>query len=111
IAGYYAAHRKEALKRGLLPRSGVEESFSPTGGTEFRVTAKKESNFGTVVFLMMWFGAVAAMAHFGLPCVFPLIMGGIGALILFFLVDQWIGVTTIQVDHSGITARRTWFGN
>lgn len=58
---------------------------------------------GSTVFLLIWIGATVLQVYLGAPVIFPIIFGFFGILILFGVLDLWMGVSRVNVDAGTLT--------
>ena len=68
---------------------------------------------GLTLFLLLWLGAIVAMVLLGAPLVFPIVFGLFAILLIWAVLDQWLGVSrvtagdgAVRVATGLITARR-----
>ena len=60
------------------------------------------------VFTLIWAAAIWATIAFDAPLIFPIIFGGFGALLVFLVIDQWVGVGRVTADRDGVTIAKGW---
>ena len=53
------------------------------------------------VFTLIWAAAIWATIAFDAPVIFPIVFGAFGVLLLFLVIDQWIGVARVTADRDG----------
>jgi len=63
---------------------------------------------GLTAFTLIWLGATWATIAFGAPLLFPIVFGAFGLLLLFLVLDQWLGVARVTADQTGVTAAKGW---
>jgi hypothetical protein len=59
-------------------------------------------------FTLIWGGATWATIAFDAPLLFPIVFGALGLLLVFAVIDQWIGVTRVVADRTGVTVAKGW---
>ncbi|MEP6688673.1 MAG: hypothetical protein ABJC36_10020, partial [Gemmatimonadales bacterium] len=79
-------------------------------GTEIYFPAARNPGMaaGLTVFTLIWTGATWATIAFGAPLFFPVVFGAFGLLLMFMVIDQWIGVTRVTADRIGVTVASGW---
>jgi hypothetical protein len=60
------------------------------------------------VFTLIWAAAVWATIAFDAPLIFPIVFGGFGVLLVFLVIDQWMGVARVTADRGGVTIAKGW---
>ena len=108
---------EEAVGDGLTFASEPEPAFdlkdatfiqrtSPLGGVEyyFPPRSQKRGAVGSTIFLLIWLGVLAAMAHFEVWPFFQVVWGLFAVLILLAVLDAWFGSSTIRVEDGQIHA-------
>jgi hypothetical protein len=112
FAAFEQRHRGEAARHTIAPASGVEITRLPGGGEQFRIHAKKTlgGSIGSLLFLLVWNGAIAAMIHFGAPWGIPAVFIVLDLLFIASALDYLLGRTTIEVDAKGVRATKRWVG-
>ena len=112
FAAFEQRHRSEAARHEVAPASGVRIARLPGGGEEFHIEAKK--TFGSVtqslLFLLAWNAAIAAMIYFHTPWGLPAFFIAIDLLLLVGTVNFFFGKTTIRVDTAGVRVHKKIFG-
>ena len=58
---------------------------------------------GVSVFFAIWAGAIWFMLHVGAPLLFPIVFGLFQLILLYMLLELWLGVTKVTVDAGAIT--------
>jgi len=58
---------------------------------------------GVSVFFAIWAGAIWFMLHVGAPMLFPIVFGLFQLILLYMLLELWLGVTKLTVDAGTIT--------
>ncbi len=79
-------------------------------GTEIYFPAARNPGMAVslTVFTLIWAAAIWATIAFDAPLIFPIVFGAFGALLLFLVLDQWMGVTRVTADRSGVTIAKGW---
>ena len=79
-------------------------------GTEIYFPAARNPGAaaGLTAFTLIWAGATWATIAFGAPLLFPVVFGAFGLLLLFLVIDQWLGVARVTADQTGVTVARGW---
>lgn len=60
------------------------------------------------VFTLIWAAALWATIAFDAPVIFPIVFGAFGILLLFLVIDQWMGVARVTADRDGVTIAKGW---
>ena len=89
------------------PESGISVEGNEI---HIRTRARAKDTMTTLIFCILWFGAVALMLKLGAPIVFPLAFGVFGLLVVYAVIDSLLGHSTIRADRSGIVWQRAWIG-
>lgn len=113
FAMFEQRHRADAARQAIAPAAGVEISRLPGGGEQFRINAKRKfsSNLGSLMFLIIWNAAIAAMIHFDAPWGFPAVFIVIDLLLIAASIDYFFGRSTVSVNATGVQVRKEWFGS
>lgn len=64
----------------------------------------------TSIFIVIWFGALAAFRSFGVPLLIVLFFAAIGSLVFVMVGDFLLRHTTLTSEGRSIKVRHTWFG-
>ena len=84
-------------------------------GTEivFPAARNRGAAVGLTGFLLLWLGATAGTVLLGAPLLFPIVFGLFAVLLLWAVLDQWLGVSrvtagdgTVRVASGLLTAGR-----
>jgi hypothetical protein len=112
VATYRLAHREEFVRRELPPDSQVTIEPLPSGGFEFRIRPRRDfgSIAGSMLFLIIWCGAIALMLNLGAPILFPIFFALFALLILVGMIDAFFGRSVITAERAGLVIRRSWLG-
>ena len=81
-------------------RRGTEIYFPPARNPGMAVSL--------TVFTLIWAAAIWATIAFDAPLIFPIVFGGFGVLLVFLLIDQWMGVARVTADRGGVTIAKGW---
>jgi hypothetical protein len=97
-----ADYRQPVGSRILVSRTrrGTEIYFPPARNPGMAASL--------TVFTLIWAGAIWATIAFDAPLIFPIIFGGFGALLVFLVMDQWVGVARVTADRDGVTIAKGW---
>jgi hypothetical protein len=97
-----ADYRQPAGSRILVSRTrrGTEIYFPPARNPGMAASL--------TVFTLIWAAAIWATIAFDAPLIFPSVFGGFGALLLFLVIDQWMGVARVTADRDGVTIAKGW---
>ncbi|MCU1230793.1 MAG: hypothetical protein JWO97_3677 [Acidobacteria bacterium] len=112
VATYRLAHREEFVRRELPPDSQVTIEPLPSGGFEFRIRPRRDfgSIAGSMLFLIIWCGAIALMLKLDAPIVFPIFFAFFALLILLGMIDAFFGRSVVTAERAGLSIRRSWLG-
>ncbi len=91
----------------LLRLSRVEVEPLSGGGHRFHFPMARYPGqaAGLTLFLALWGGAIALMLHLDAPFLFPLAFGLFGMLILFGVLDLWLGIQQIDASPRDLVLR------
>lgn len=92
------------------PASHITVTPMPTGGEEFHVGPATTGRLGFILFMIIWFGIIGVMVHFGAPLFFTVIFGLIGMVIVLIGIDWMLGRSFVRADRTTLSIRRTWLG-
>jgi hypothetical protein len=81
-------------------RRGTEIYFPPARNTGFAI--------GITVFTAIWTGAIALAVALHAPIVFPIVFGVIELLLVYILLDAWLGVTRVTAGDGQVTIATGW---
>jgi hypothetical protein len=97
-----ADYRQPAGSRILVSRT--------RRGTEIFFPAARNPGMAAslTVFTLIWAAALWATIAFDAPLIFPIVFGGFGALLVFLVIDQWMGVARVTADRDGVTIAKGW---
>jgi hypothetical protein len=97
-----ADYRQPAGSRILVSRT--------RRGTEIFFPAARNPGLAAslTVFTLIWAVAIWATIVFDAPLIFPIVFGGFGALLVFLVIDQWMGVARVTADQDGVTIAKGW---
>jgi hypothetical protein len=73
-------------------------------GTEivFPAGRNRGAAIGLTLFLLLWLGAIAAMIVLGAPLVFPIVFGLFAVLLVWAVLDQWLGVSRVTAGDGAV---------
>jgi hypothetical protein len=74
-------------------------------GTEIAFPAARNPGAaaGVSAFFVIWGGAIWFMLHVGAPVLFPIVFGLFQLLLLYMVLELWLGVTRVTVDAGAVT--------
>ena len=100
----------EPFSRSANSRVQVRDSV--TGGREFIFPAAGSAwvAFSTLLFLLLWGGAIWLTIHFKAPIIFPVVLSLFGLLICWGTVEFWFKDSRVCIDASGIVVRHRRLG-
>jgi hypothetical protein len=81
-------------------RRGTEIYFPPARNTGFAV--------GISSFTALWMGAIALTIVLHAPLLFPIVFGLFGLLLVFMVLDAWLGVTRVTAGDGQVTVATGW---
>jgi hypothetical protein len=81
-------------------RRGTEIYFPPARNIGFAI--------GITVFTAIWLGAIALMLALHAPVLFPIVFGLFALLLIYFLLDSWLGVTRVTAGDGEVTIAHGW---
>jgi hypothetical protein len=86
------------------PESRIRVSTNRRG-TEIAFPAARNPGAaaGVSVFFVIWGAAIWFMLHVGAPVLFPIVFGLFQVLLLFMVLELWLGVSRVTVDSSAVT--------
>jgi hypothetical protein len=76
-------------------RRGTEIVFPPA--------RNRGAAIGLTLFLLLWLGATAATVLLGAPIVFPLVFGLFAILLIWGVLDQWLGVSRVTAGDGAVS--------
>jgi hypothetical protein len=86
------------------PESRIRVSTNRRG-TEIAFPAARNPGAaaGVSVFFAIWGAAIWFMIHVGAPVLFPIVFGLFQLILLYLVLELWLGVTRVTVDSSAVT--------
>ena len=81
-------------------RRGTEIYFPPARNPGFAI--------GIKVFTAIWLGAIALMLTLHAPILFPIVFGLFALLLVYFLLEAWLGVTRVTAGDGQVTVATGW---
>ena len=86
------------------PESKIRVSTSRRG-TEIAFPAARNPGAaaGVSVFFAIWSVAIWFMIHMGAPVLFPIVFGLFQLILLYMVLELWLGVARVTVDSSAVT--------
>ena len=81
-------------------RRGTEIYFPPARNPGFAI--------GITVFTAIWMGAIALAVVLHAPILFPIVFGLVALLLIYFLLDAWLGVTRVVAGDGQVTIATGW---
>jgi hypothetical protein len=92
------------------------ERFQPGPECRIRVTRNRRGTeivfppgrnpgaaVGLTLFLVLWLGATAATVLLGAPIVFPLVFGLFAVLLIWIVLDQWLGISRVTAGDGAVS--------
>jgi hypothetical protein len=79
---------------------GTEIYFPPARNPGFAI--------GITVFTAIWLGAIALMRALYAPILFPIVFGLFALLLIYFLLEAWLGVTLVTAGNGQVTIATGW---
>ena len=94
-----------------LARTGISVEPSPEG-MRFRFAPARNASFaaGLTAFTAIWTGAVWVQWSLGFPWIFPILTGLIDLLLLYVVIDLWLGTTVVVAGHGALRVRHALLG-
>jgi hypothetical protein len=78
-------------------------------GTEIYYPARNPGMAaGLTVFAAIWLGAIALMIAVHAPIFFPIVFGLFGLLLVYLVLDAWLGVTRVTAERGRVTVATGW---
>jgi hypothetical protein len=91
------------------PGSRIQVSRTRRGTEVYLPAARNPSTaMALTAFTLLWAGATWATVAFDAPLLFPIVFGAFGLLLVYGVIDQWIGVARVTADRAGVTVARGW---
>jgi hypothetical protein len=81
-------------------RRGTEIYFPPARNPGFAI--------GITVFTAIWVGAFALLLVFHAPILFPIVFGLFALLLVYLLLEAWLGVTRVTAGDGQVTIATGW---
>jgi hypothetical protein len=74
-------------------------------GTEIAFPAARNPGAaaGVSAFFLLWGGALGLMIHLGAPVLFPAVFGLFQFILLYMVLELWLGVSRVTVDSGVVT--------
>jgi hypothetical protein len=79
---------------------GTEIYFPPARNPGFAI--------GITVFTAIWLGAIALMLVVHAPILFPIVFGLFALLLVYLLLEAWLGVTRVTAGDGQVTIATGW---
>ena len=76
-------------------RRGTEIVFPPA--------RNRGAAVGLTMFLLLWLGAIVAMVLLGAPVVFPIVFGLFAAVLIWAVLDLWLGVSRVTAGDGAVS--------
>lgn len=90
----------------LQPKCFVERQTPEGRELYFRRFNAPQRAFSTLMFLLVWLGAIGFMTFVGMPSVVPILFGLIAIPIFLSTLDLFFETRTIVLGHHDVTVRR-----
>jgi hypothetical protein len=110
-------------ERTVAAQSAVPADYRQPAGSRIRVSTTRRGTeiyypwarnpgmaAGLTAFLVVWAGAVWAAIALHAPLIFPVVFGGIGLLLLYVTLDQWLRVTRVIAGDGRVAVASGWLG-
>jgi hypothetical protein len=81
-------------------RRGTEIYFPPARNPGFAA--------GITGFTAIWIGAIVLTLVLHAPILFPIVFGLMGLLLVYFMLDAWLGVTRVIASDGEVTVATGW---
>ena len=81
-------------------RRGTEIYFPPARNPGFAI--------GITVFTALWTGAIVLVVALHAPILFPIVFGVFELLLVYFLLESWLGVTRVTAGDGQVTIANGW---
>jgi hypothetical protein len=103
---------EERLTRNQLPITDYKQPIDSRiavsrnrRGTEIVFPAARNPGaaIGGTLFTLLWLGIVWCLIYFKAPALFPIIFGLFGLLLVFGMLQLWLGVSQVTVDGGTLT--------
>ena len=87
-----------------LSKATFRDRPGPTGGRELYFPPARNPGTASALtfFTLLWFGAIAFMTYVEAPTFLPIIFGLIGLLLLWAVLEMWLGRYRIVIDGGRI---------
>jgi len=108
--------RTEAEAAAARALAEQAERFQPGPDCRIRVTRNRRGTeivfpaarnrgaaVGLTLFLFLWLGATLATVLLGAPIVFPLVFGLFAVLLIWAVLDQWLGVSRVRAGDGTVS--------
>lgn len=94
-----------------IRRAGLRMEPCPGGiAIESPMLRQPGLAIGALLFLVIWGGSIVIMAYLDAPIIFPIVFGLFFILILFFVIDLWVGKNRAEITRSGVRVQNGPFG-
>jgi hypothetical protein len=106
-----AAAAASMLPADYHPPAGSRIQVGTTRrGTEIFFPAARNVGFagGVTVFTAIWIGAIVLTLVFRAPILFPIVFGLFGLLLVWMVLDAWLGVTRVTAGDGQVTVATGW---
>jgi hypothetical protein len=106
-----AAAAASMLPADYRPPAGSRIQVSTTRrGTEIYFPPARNTGFaaGITVFTAIWIGAIVLALVLHAPILFPIVFGLFGLLLVYFMLDAWLGVTRVLAGDGEVTVATGW---
>jgi hypothetical protein len=116
-----SAQPRTEAEQAVAASSAVQPDYRQPAGSRIRVSRTRRGTevyfpaarnpgaaAGLTAFTLIWIGATWATIAFGAPLLFPIVFGAFGLLLVFLVIDQWLGVARVTADQTGVTLAKGW---
>jgi hypothetical protein len=95
-----------------LARAGIVVGPS-ADGTMFTFAPRRNPGFASVVsaFTLFWTGALWLQWFLGFPLIFPIVTGLFDLLLIYIVIDLWLGATVVTTAAGTLRVRRSVVGS
>jgi hypothetical protein len=108
--------RTEAETAAAQAIAAQVERFQPGPDCRIRVTRNRRGTeivfppgrnrgaaVGLTLFLLLWLGATVATVLLGAPILFPIVFGLFAILLIWAVLDQWLGVSRVTAGDGAVS--------
>jgi hypothetical protein len=102
---------RTAIALDDLARTGITVDPSPNG-TSFTFAPRRNVSFavGVTSFTAVWTGALWIQWYLGFPWIFPILTGLVDLLLVYVVIELWLGKTVVTAGNGMLRVRHTVLG-